>query len=184
MFFHNLTLLFGSAVEAAKGDSYVGAGITHSTISVLTEDENTQLISGKYGYFIHPNFSIEGRLSLGVSEVSTTDEDGSGTLKTPHIIGFYGVGHYNINDSFSVHGLIGLSSGEVQMDLTSSNPDDQAAYSILSELMSETITSLSVGAGASYQISDKISVNLEYTSYLNGDIYDLSAITFGAIFKL
>ena len=105
-----------------------------SSISIdgttIPEDFSPTGLIGRLGNNINENFSVEGRLGLGLSDDTITASDGidtvSLTVELDTLIGVYGVGHIMLNESSSVYGLIGLTkvdgtiSGSISGSVTGS----------------------------------------------------------------
>jgi opacity protein-like surface antigen len=153
-----------------------------ATISVdgttIPEDFSPTALIGRVGSNINQNFSIEGRLGLGLSDDTITATDGVDTaslsVELDTLIGVYGIGHIMLNETSSVYGLIGFSKldGTITASLTNFG----------SASISEDESGLSYGIGADIGVGNNVALNLEYVQYLNKSDFDVSALAAGVKF--
>jgi len=164
-------VLAGQAGSMYGGIQYAIA--TYSEDGMSEEIEPTALV-GRLGKNINDNFSIEGRLGIGLQD-DTVNIGGIADVKLEidSVIGVYGVGHVNLNESSSIYGLLGLSRVEGTISL----PDFPSAGS-----ESDDETGLSFGVGADIGIGNNVALNIEYVQYLNKSDFDVSALAFGVKF--
>lgn len=138
------------------------------------EEVNPTALVGRFGKYVQNNFAIEGRIGIGLQDDSVNVfVPGFGNLDVSldidTLIGIYGVGHVNLNESSSVYALLGFTRGEA----TASG----GGISI-----SGDDSGLSYGVGANIGTGNNVSFNIEYTQYLNKSDFDLSAIGLGIVF--
>lgn len=160
--------LYGG-IQLAKG-SYEEEGF---------EEVNPTALVGRLGKYVNNNFSIEGRLGFGLQDDGFDDEilgfPVSVEFELDTLIGVYGVGHIDLNESASVYGLIGLTKAK-------------ATATVVIPALNETFsvsgdeTDLSFGIGADIGINDTVAINIEYMQYLSKSEFDFSALAVGMVF--
>ena len=171
-----VALSTNSVFAGTAGTKYAGVQYAIATYSEdgFSEELNPTALVGLLGANISDNFSIEGRLGLGLQD-DTVNVAGIAdvSLEIDSLIGVYGVGHINLNESSSVYGLLGLSRVEGTVSL----PDFPEFGS-----ESDDDTGLSYGIGADIGIGNNVALNIEYVQYLNKSDFDISAFAFGVKF--
>ncbi|TAL17083.1 porin family protein [bacterium] len=147
---------------------YAGATINFQTIEADEggDDVNPMAITLVGGAFVHQYVALEARLGFGIVDdsidVGGTDVDIINDIN----YGIYARGVYTV-DNFMPYILLGFTSAEVTADAGAFGED------------SETNSSLSFGLGLDYKFMDNLAANLEYAQLVNGDDFDLSAISLG-----
>ena len=144
-----------------------------ATVLDLPMDLSPTGLIGRLGSNIDENFSVEGRLGLGLSDDTITATDGIDTasisLELDTLIGVYGLGHLMLNESSSIYALIGFTKvdGTVSASLTGFG----------SGSASEDETGLSYGIGADIGVGNNVSLNIEYAQYINKSDFEISALS-------
>lgn len=158
-----------------KGTSY--AGVQYATIgydeSGFDEFNPTGLV-GRFGHFVADNFAVEGRIGFGLAEDSQTISGIDVSLEVDNLFGVYGVGYLPFNDKVSGYALLGFTTASMTA---------KATDGINSASASADDDGLSFGIGGQFDVTDKASLNIEYTQYLDGSNYKADAFSFGANFK-
>ena len=171
-----VALSTNSVFAGTAGTKYVGVGYGIATYSedAISEEFNPTALVGVLGANVTDNFSIEGRLGIGMQD-DTVNVAGIADFKLglDSLIGVYGVGHINLNESSSVYGLLGIS----RIEGTISIPDFPEFGS-----SSDDDTGLSYGIGVDIGVGKNVALNIEYVQYLNKSDFDISAIGFGVKF--
>lgn len=168
-------VLFPSTSFAGSaGSSYAGIQygmVTYSETGI--PDFEPTALAGRLGYFVHDQFSIEGRIGIGISDDSAVVDVGFGpenvSLEVDSLVGIYGVAHLPLSDNASLYGVIGFTQGELTVKVSGipfSGDDDDLSY----------------GIGVDFGVGQKTSVNIEYMSYLDETAYDVTAIALGVNF--
>ena len=162
-----------SSLADAGNSTYIGIqyAIGNYSEDGITEDFDPTVLVGRFGKFFNKNFALEGRLGIGLQDdTQHLSQFGfDGTVEIDTILGVNGVGNANISETSSVYGLIGFSRVEgTATALGFSNSDDD--------------TGLSFGVGADLGISNNVSLNIEYVSYLSKSDFDFSTLGFGVVF--
>lgn len=146
------------------GTGYIGVGYSMFNVSPdLLPDFDLSSLGIRGGYYFNKNFSLEGRLGIGVGD-DTQNIPGFGdlTLEMDTMLGVYAVGRIPVSEKFQFYGLVGLTMA----DTTFSSPgfaDD-----------SESETGLSFGVGVEFDMTKSLSLGLEYVSYFRGAEIDNS----------
>lgn len=163
-----LCVAFSSINAVANEGSYFGINISRVEYSEdgISEDFNPLAIIGKFGYCLHKNFAIEGRLGIGLTDDEKEVYGYDASLELDYLIGFYGKGFLDLNEKIQAYGLIGLTRAEGTAEVSGySNTDDD--------------TDLSYGVGIDFELSNRIYIGLEYVSYLSKSDFDLNTIALG-----
>ena len=160
----------GGLLASSTGDTYGGIQYALSTYNEDGFDEvKPTALVGRFGKYINNNFAIEGRLGFGLQDDSINFLGIDVTLDIDTLIGVYGLGYVNINDSSSVYGLIGFTRAE-------------ATASALGISVSSDESGLSFGVGSDLGIGNNVSLNIEYIQYLNKSNFDFRSLGLGIIF--
>ena len=125
---------------------------------------------GRFGLRKH-NFALEGRIGSGIqSDTQFIQGTGSVDLFIDKFYSAYGIGYFNLGESASVYGLLGFTYLEASLrnniGLSESDRDN----------------GLSIGVGADFGVADNITLNIEYTSYINDSDFDLKVLGLGVTF--
>jgi hypothetical protein len=167
-----LAVVSNGAHARDVGTNYAGAQYAITTYSEdgISEEPNPTALVGRLGRFFHTNFSLEGRLGIGLQDDTVNVFGVDVTMELDSLIGVYGLGHINITETSSVYGLIGFTQAEATLSAPGfgSESDDES--------------DLSLGIGADIGIGNAASVNIEYAQYLSKSDFDFTAISFGVNF--
>jgi len=161
-----------SVVADNTGKTYFGAQYAIGSYNEDGfEEVNPTALVGRFGKFFNDNFALEGRLGIGLQDDSIDILGTDVSLEIDTLFGVYGVGHFNLNETSSVYGLIGFTRAEATVSAPgfTSESDDESG--------------LSFGVGADIGIGNNVALNIEYTQYLNKSDFDFSAIGLGAVFS-
>lgn len=175
-----LLLITRLGIADPDDENYFGVqyGIGQYNEDSISQTFNPTVLVGRFGHYFHPNFSIEGRLGLGLQDdtqflpelgVSGLDT----TLELDYILGVYGTGHLNLTDSFSIYGVLGVS----RVKGTASLPGIPALES------TEANSGISYGVGVDIGVGNDIALNIEYMQYLDKPDYDFGTIGLGVVFS-
>lgn len=169
--------LFGSnAVANTGGETYFGFQYAQ-----IDEDElDLEPVVGVFriGSIGDRGIGFEGRIGLGLSsdDISETDPflgDISLELEVDTLLGIYLVGQ-TTTGAVSIYGIIGFTQLDFTVDV------DLGIFG--SESESDDESDLSYGFGAKFDVSDKLSLNIEFMQYLDKDDFDINAISLGIMF--
>lgn len=131
---------------------------------------NLAAVVGRFGYFITENFAIEARAGTGVADDSINVSGVDVAIELNRLLSIYGVGKMSVSENVSAYGLIGYSSAKVTATATNVvNSPSSSAYD----------NGLSYGIGIQFDAGKNFNYNAEYTNYLDGSDYDLSAFSVG-----
>jgi len=174
-----LLLVTRTGIAGKEGETYAGLQYAYGNYDEdgISQTFNPTLLVGRFGLYFMPNFSIEGRLGLGLQDdTQFLPELGSGfdaTLELDRMIGLYATGHMNVTESFSIYGVLGAS----KVKGTASAPGFPGLES------TEDNSSVSYGIGADVGIGSNVAFNIEYMQYLDKSDFDLGAIGLGVVFS-
>ena len=170
--------LYGSrAVAEIGGETYFG----FQYAQIDEEDFDLEPTVGifRIGNMGDNGVGFEGRIGVGISDddVSGFDPvlgDISLELEVDTVFGIYLVGQTTTDSAVSVYGIIGFTQADFSGDIDGG---------ILgSDSFSEDESDLSYGFGANFDVSDKMSLNIEFMQYLDTDDFDVSAVSLGVLF--
>jgi len=165
-------------LDNSRFKPYIGAslgvflGQYKESTSAYSFDIKNRSFGGfvKGGVSFHPNFSTELRLG-SASEMTTSW--GAGTLgstvpyttklRTDLFVSYLAVAHYELpvlkegHGKFEVYGLLGGTTGKFKVTDT---------WNGTTTLITTTKTGASYGLGTSFSMDDRMSVGIEWASYL------------------
>ena len=171
-------LVTGTGVAGTEGEYYIGLHYAEGDYDEdgISETFNPTMLIGRFGRFITPNFSIEGRLGFDQDDdTQNLPEFGNRdfTLELERLYGIYGTGHLNITESSSIYAVLGFS----EVKGTTSIPSIPGLES------TEENSSVSYGIGADIGIGGSWALNLEYIRYLDDDEFELDVTNIGATYS-
>jgi opacity protein-like surface antigen len=164
-------------MAASAGDTYLGVGFSQLTYSEDGfPDLNPTMLGLRAGYYLNRNFSVEGRLGIGIGDDSVQLINfptpyglftGDVAIEVDSLIGVYAVGHIPASDSFDFYGFFGFNRADITATATSGG----TSFSY-----SDDDSDMAYGIGAEFKINPTSAINLEY-----GNFYDDSGVTVDAI---
>jgi len=174
----SLFLVTKAGVAGTEGENYFGLqyGYGNYDEDSISKTYEPTILVGRFGRFLTPNFSIEGRLGTGLDDdTQNLPEFGDRdvTLEMDSLFGLYGTGHFNFTESSSIYGVLGVSKIEGTVKL----PDFPGVES------TEDNSSVSYGIGADIGIGRSWVLNIEYIRYLDKDDFNFDVGSVGASFK-
>lgn len=159
---------------SSEVDAYLGIGYGVGEYSAEgVPDFNPSGMVVRFGGIFNRYFAIEGRFGVGLEEDTQNINGVDVSVELDTLMGAYGVGHIYFGKSSSVYGLIGISRVEGTVK----------APSIPGATASDNENDLSYGIGVDVGITQSISLNIEYVSYVTKTDLDLSAIGLGAVIR-
>ena len=166
-----ITLLGLTIISAAyaQTNGYVGAsylGAEYSENGFADVDLNGFRFFG--GVPVNEYFAIEGMFSYATGDetISGIDVDLSG-----YMLSLFAKGILPVSEYFSFYGLVGVSHGSLEADVSGFGTVD------------EDDSSLSYGVGAEVNIADNLAAHLDYIMYLNKSDYDVGGFAVGLTYK-
>ena len=162
----------GAWAGGVAGQSYLGIDVGAASYDEagIADEANPGVFGGRFGVYFADNLALETRVGTGTSVdtvyVGATPVD----VEIDSLVGVYGVGHLPLSSYSSVYGLVGYSRGQI----TATVP----GYSV-----TDSDSGMSFGFGADIGLNRATSLNVDYTQYLDGTDYDVSAMTVGMTFK-
>ncbi|MGD2171215.1 MAG: outer membrane beta-barrel protein [Gammaproteobacteria bacterium] len=119
---------------------------------------------------------LEIRLGLGLSADDSrpySDPSEKVEAEIDSLLGGYLVAPFASTGSASFYGAVGVTS----VDVTTTG-----TVGSFSSSMSSRETGFSFGIGVNYEVFDSTQITFEYMSYLNGDKFDVDALSIGLLF--
>ena len=173
----SLLLLTRTATAGSEGEYYFGLqyGVGDYDEDGISETYNPTLLTARLGGYLTPNFAIEGRLGSGMEDdTHKLPEFGNNnfSLELDSMLGVYGTGHFNLSETSSIYGVLGVS----QVEGTASLPD----FSLES---SEDNSGISYGIGVDIGFGSSWALNIEYMRYLDEDDFNLDLGSIGATYR-
>lgn len=173
------------ATSAQANETYYGFNIESLTFSPSGIKDHTALAgSVAAGLKFNPNFALEARLGLGLTEGKQTENyDWFGdeykletTLKLNNYFAVYAVGLIPVNEKFSGHVKAGFSSISVKGSYT-----DTGVTVNYSDSGSATTSEngFSYRFGGTYKLDNKMSVIAEYGNLPAGSDLEITLLTVG-----
>ncbi len=170
--------LYGSKVFAeVGGEPYYG----FQYAQIEEDDLDLEPTAGVFriGSMGENGVGFEGRIGVGLSDddISASDPflgDISLGLEIDTVLGLYLVGQTTAGGPVSVYGIVGFTLVDYTVDV------DAGIFGSGSD--SDDESDLSYGIGANFEVSDKLSLNIEYMQYLDSDDIEASAISVGVVF--
>lgn len=173
-FFIALLTISGAVLAAGEHGSsrhsnsgfYLGAGYNFFDTEIGGVEFDNSTVDLRVGTFLTPNFAIEGRFGIGVTDDSM-GVTGVASVSS-EIDNYYGVylrGQFPINNQISIYGLLGYANTE--WNLSASIPG-------LAVRGSFDDSDLSWGLGASFALNQSSSVGAEYLSLYDDGGFEVS----------
>jgi hypothetical protein len=166
-----LSLATVTGVQAQDG-LYAGGQLSRTTYSEDGFGEVSPTAFGaRVGMSVNKNFSVEARLSTGLSDDVLEDTIvGPVAIEIDSLAGIYAKGILPLSEKVSLYGLAGYTraklTAEAQGVTVSSSESD-----------------LSLGVGAEFAMPDGTALSLEYAQLVKGDGFKLTGLTVGLSFK-
>lgn len=175
----------GLNVGQAKYDAVIEdfSGLQDGSITSASLDDSDTSLSLILGYKINPNFAIEGGyIDLGELTVNATS-NGAGFLYAAGPVTakveanglfFDAKGILPLNEKFSLYGKLGLLMWDEEGTLS----DSTGSISV-----DDDGTDMFFGLGASFNVSEKISLNADFSRYqVDEDSTDVDVLSVGIQF--
>ena len=178
-------LLLFCGVASAQG--YGGVNLAFLTyaeddsvvdgITVSADDASLTAFYGRLGYQVSENFSLEGRLGLGVGDdtvdITLTDSNGNsaivdGELELKHLIGAYIRVGAPTSNAFYPYAIAGIT--QVKLDAT-----------VGAVTVSDSESDFSFGVGADFGDADSGGFNIEYMNYYDDDGASVKGFSIGYV---
>ena len=175
-------LLLVSAISltafAAQAQIYGEVGYVSTTIKDTNEGftikASPTAIRGMLGYELNPNLAVEGMAAFGLSDASIKVNGQSipgVNFTIDHAVGIYLKPKLKLNDAVEIFGRVGYARVKGTVSVPAEGSE------------SNTESSASYGAGLSYAINPKLSLNADYMQYLSKGGTKINGFAFGLGFK-
>ena len=155
-----LALSATSLTSTANDDLYWGAGVTSTKYTESNEEASLSAFYGRFGKTINENFSIEGRIGLGL----TGDDIYGVDLELKNYYGAYIRAGAPVTNIIFPYAIVGYSRGKLE-----------ASSGGYSASASESDTSF--GLGVDFNVKDGNVINLEYMNYIDKDGSELDGFS-------
>jgi hypothetical protein len=129
------------------------------------DDVSLTAVTGRAAYVFHPNFGVEGELSLGIDG----DEVGGAEVELDRALGLFAVGYLPLTEGVNVFGRVGFTDTEVE---ASAGP-----FSARGDA-----DGIGFGVGATANLASNFGLRGDYAQY-EGDGDDYDVFSFTAAFK-
>ncbi len=183
-----LFIMTSGYAEDTKHSFYTGIHFNHASYELSSADSNsnidfsTNLLNIHFGYQFNQYLSGELHAGTGISDDQTNfalSETSSNSTAQPSTSlqslvhnsdGLYSAfikAHYPINTRWQVYGLLGYSHYQFSQTyhFLSTDSDNEVTQIKIDD--TDSINSLSYGAGIHYFIKPQISLSFDYISYIN-----------------
>ena len=159
----------------ANQHSYVGVQFSQVEYkeSGMPDIEPTAL-AVKAGAQLSDFLAVEARVGFGAGDDSISLGGDKLTLEVDNYISAYIKPTLPVGERFAVYALAGVTRSKLEM---------KASIGGMSGSDTDSQTDLSYGVGADLNLSTNSFVSVEYARLLNGDDYDLDALSIGLGFR-
>ena len=169
-----ISIVFVLIPAASAGGSTYG-GIVYS---VLEDDANIEIsaVGGRVGAFLNENFSVEGRVQIGVGDDEGYDSQSAiaYSVEANTLIGIYSRIGFYISPYVYPYGIIGYS----QLDYTVESRGGASSISV-----DDKESSASFGFGVDVSVSKTTLLNIEYLRLIDESEFEVDALSIGATFR-
>lgn len=176
------TMLWGITANA-NAASYLGlqwAIVDHQQAGFVTQRPHALLI--RAGDDLNDFFAIEVRLGTGITDVSTKKNNEQQHIELDYFLGAYLVAHLPVTEQFSFYGTAGLSKAKGSGEKIHDAPYlPYATTQTTRHRMTEE--GLAYGVGMQANVTQRVSITLEYLSYLDTSALRLQATSGGLLWR-
>lgn len=163
------------AAAMANQHSYVGVQFSQVEYKESgVPDVEPTAIAIKAGAQLSDYLAVEARVGFGAGDDSASEGPLKLTIEVDNYISAYVKPTLPLGERFSVYALAGVTRSKLKAEITSVLP---------AESDTDSQTDLSYGVGADLNLSTNSFVSVEYARLLNGDDYDLDALSVGLGFR-
>lgn len=159
----------------ANPDSYAALQLSQVEYSESgAPDLEPTALTARLGANLSPNFGLELRVGTGLSDDSITVGPEKLTLELDNAISAYARVMAPMGERFTAYAMVGLTRSKI----TAKFRDATGSFS-----MSDSETDLSYGVGGELLLNVNTFVSVEYARLLDGDDYELDALSIGIGFR-
>lgn len=159
----------------ANPDSYAALQLSQVEYSESgAPDLEPTALTARLGANLSPNFGLELRVGTGLGDDSVSAGSEKLTLELDNAISAYARVMAPMGERFTAYAMVGLTRSK----LTAKFRDAMGSFS-----MSDSETDLSYGVGGELLLNVNTFVSVEYARLLDGDDYDLDALSIGVGFR-
>lgn len=152
-----LVSMLGLAAVSAQAQSVYGDVAYQTFDADLATDPAA--VRGIFGYQFNPNLAVEGMVGSGVRDGKDSSMGVSGKAKLDRMAGIYAKSSFKVNDAFELYGRLGYVNYKVSATASAGG---------FTAKVSDSDSDVSYGVGASYYLTPKMSINVDYMDF--GDL--------------
>jgi len=162
------------AAEEEEKDVYLGATFDTAAINVGGESLNTMNMRVRLGLDmfteIIPMISLESHFGFDLTDDSANINGTDASLHLNSYIGLYMKASHEIEDVVKFYGLVGFAATQLKGDTF--------------VLQDDTVTGLSFGVGAGFNLPFNFEGTVELMQLVNGDPYDVLLFSLGINYRM
>lgn len=160
-------VMLGAGMAQAQ-ELYIGGNLALLDAGSGGEDVSLDTAYGRFGAFFNENFSLEGRLGIGVRDDSINVFGFERDVSLEYLFSVMGRAGFELSDVVYPYFALGYSQAEVDVEGFNTDSESDVSY----------------GLGADFSITDTLSINVEYTNYIDKNDVELDGFTVGAVLDL
>ena len=162
-----LTLAYGAA--QAEVTYYAGGNVSFLNYSddFVDDDLSLTAIYGRLGGYFNENFSAELRLGTGIGDDSIDILGSSVDVELDNMYGAYFRAGIPVSEMFYPYAVIGYTRAELSASVSGAGS------------ASESDSDTSFGLGADLNLTQNLTVNLEYMNYFDSDGVEIDGFSIG-----
>lgn len=171
-FFPILGLSFLAFSASVSADNYVGGNfaIVEYSEQAIDSDLSLSVLFARAGTFFNENFAGEVRVGFGVGDDSIDIEGIDVDFEVDNVLGVYLRGGAQVGDGFFPYAVVGFTRGEFTVSIPAGTYSDDES-------------DLSYGVGLDVNLTETLTVNGEYMSYIDKDGGELSGFSAGVAWR-
>jgi len=163
-----------AAEEPEEKDVYIGAAFDMAALNVEGETLNTMNMKVKVGLDMFtdviPMLSLESHFGFDLTDDSANINGFDASLHVNNYIGLYLKASHEIEEVVKFYGLIGFAAAQMQGDTF--------------VLKDDTVTGISFGVGAGFNMPFDLEGTIEIMQLVNGDAYDILLFSLGVNYRM
>lgn len=152
-----LVSMLGLAAVSAQAQSVYGDVAYQTFDADLATDPAA--VRGIVGYQFNPNLAVEGMFGTSVRDGKDSSMGVTAKVKVDRLAGVYAKSSFKVNDAFELYGRLGYVNYKISATASSGG---------FSAKVSDSDSDVSYGVGASYYLTPKMSINVDYMDF--GDL--------------
>jgi hypothetical protein len=149
--------LLGLAAASAQAQSMYGDVAYQMFDTDLATDPAA--VRGIVGYQFNPNLAVEGMFGTSIRDGKDSSMGVTAKVKLDRLAGIFAKSSFKVSDAFELYGRLGYVSYKASATASSGGSSVQ---------VSDSDSDVSFGVGASYYLTPKMSINVDYMDF--GDL--------------